>query len=164
MHHFHRSDFPKDIEIGRCHRHIAAAGVGALAARHLKGMDIGLVLRSCIAASGSGRWPSFLWRYGCVRSAENVSRHCRCVLQRWSESHVMGTDAEHTRTHMTIAMPGSTTQSLGLLDNNKPQESLYLFQSPSMALAISLAAERNQFDSLRRRSLKMLATWRLLPR
>src|ERR1022692_983329 len=47
---------------------------------------------------------------------------------------------------------------------NSPQESLYLFQSPSMALAISLAAERNQFDFLRPRSLKMSATWRLLPR
>src|ERR1017187_7107278 len=47
---------------------------------------------------------------------------------------------------------------------NSPQESLYLFQSPSMALAISLAAARNQFDFLRPRSLKMSATWRLLPR
>ena len=47
---------------------------------------------------------------------------------------------------------------------NWPQEFLYVFQSPSMALAISLAAERNQFDFLRRRSLKMLATWRLLPK
>jgi len=33
--------------------------------------------------------------------------------------HVMGTDAEHTRTHMTIAVPGATSQSLGLPDNNK---------------------------------------------
>src|ERR1035437_5596351 len=47
---------------------------------------------------------------------------------------------------------------------NWPQESLYFFQSPSIALAISLAAERNQFDFLRRRSLRMLATWRLLPK
>src|ERR1039457_2047829 len=47
---------------------------------------------------------------------------------------------------------------------NWPQESLYFFQSSSMALAISLAAERNQFDFLRRRSLRMLATWRLLPK
>jgi len=47
---------------------------------------------------------------------------------------------------------------------NSPQESLYLFQSPSMALAISLAAERNQFDFLRPKSFKMPATWRLLPR
>src|ERR1035441_4284058 len=47
---------------------------------------------------------------------------------------------------------------------NSPQESLYLFQSPTMALAISLAAERNQFDFLRPRSFKMPATWRLLPR
>src|ERR1017187_2852663 len=47
---------------------------------------------------------------------------------------------------------------------NSPQESLYPFQSPSMALAISLAAERNQFDFLRPRSFKMSATWRLLPR
>jgi hypothetical protein len=33
--------------------------------------------------------------------------------------HVMGADAEHTRTHMTIAVPGATTQSLGLPENNK---------------------------------------------
>jgi hypothetical protein len=31
--------------------------------------------------------------------------------------HVMGADAEHTRNHMTIAVPGATTQSLGLPDN-----------------------------------------------
>jgi hypothetical protein len=33
--------------------------------------------------------------------------------------HVMGADAEHARTHMTIAVPGATTQSLGLPDNGK---------------------------------------------
>jgi hypothetical protein len=33
--------------------------------------------------------------------------------------HLMGADADHTRTHMTIAVPGATTQSLGLPDNNK---------------------------------------------
>jgi hypothetical protein len=33
--------------------------------------------------------------------------------------HFMGPDAEHARTHMTIAVPGATTQSLGLPDNNK---------------------------------------------
>ena len=33
--------------------------------------------------------------------------------------HVMGADAEHARTHMTIAVPGATSQSLGLPDNNK---------------------------------------------
>jgi hypothetical protein len=33
--------------------------------------------------------------------------------------HVMGADAEHARTHMTIAVPGATTQSIGLPDNNK---------------------------------------------
>jgi hypothetical protein len=33
--------------------------------------------------------------------------------------HLMGTDQEHARPHMTIAMPGATTQSLGLPDNNK---------------------------------------------
>jgi hypothetical protein len=33
--------------------------------------------------------------------------------------HVMGADAEKARTHMTIAVPGATTQSLGLPDNNK---------------------------------------------
>jgi hypothetical protein len=33
--------------------------------------------------------------------------------------HVMGADAQHTRTHMTIAVPGATTQSTGLPDSNK---------------------------------------------
>jgi hypothetical protein len=33
--------------------------------------------------------------------------------------HVMGADQEHARTHMTIAVPGATSQSLGLPDNNK---------------------------------------------
>jgi hypothetical protein len=33
--------------------------------------------------------------------------------------HVMGADGEHTRKHMTIAVPGATTQSLGLPDNPK---------------------------------------------
>jgi hypothetical protein len=33
--------------------------------------------------------------------------------------HVMGADAEHTRNHMTIAVPGATTQSLALPSDNK---------------------------------------------
>ena len=33
--------------------------------------------------------------------------------------HFMGPDQEHARMHMTIAVPGATTQSLGLPDNNK---------------------------------------------
>jgi hypothetical protein len=33
--------------------------------------------------------------------------------------HLMGPDKEHARTHMTIAVPGATTQSTGLPDNNK---------------------------------------------
>jgi hypothetical protein len=33
--------------------------------------------------------------------------------------HYMGPDQEHARYHMTIAVPGATTQSLGLPDNNK---------------------------------------------
>jgi hypothetical protein len=33
--------------------------------------------------------------------------------------HLMGADAEHTRTHMTIAVPGATTKSTGLPENNK---------------------------------------------
>ena len=33
--------------------------------------------------------------------------------------HLQGADAEHTRTHMTIAVPGATTQSLGFPENNK---------------------------------------------
>jgi hypothetical protein len=33
--------------------------------------------------------------------------------------HLMGADAEHARKHMTIAIPGATTASTGLPDNNK---------------------------------------------
>ena len=33
--------------------------------------------------------------------------------------HFMGADQEHARYHMTIAVPGATTQSTGLPDNNK---------------------------------------------
>ncbi len=33
--------------------------------------------------------------------------------------HVMGADKDHIRNHMTIAVPGATTQSLGLPDNPK---------------------------------------------
>lgn len=32
--------------------------------------------------------------------------------------HMMGADADHLRTHMTIAVPGATAQSLGLPDKN----------------------------------------------
>ena len=33
--------------------------------------------------------------------------------------HLMGPDRERTRTHMTVALPGATTQSTGLPDNPK---------------------------------------------
>jgi hypothetical protein len=33
--------------------------------------------------------------------------------------HIMGADKDHTRPHMTIAVPGATTQSLGLPDNGR---------------------------------------------
>jgi hypothetical protein len=33
--------------------------------------------------------------------------------------HVLGPDKDHARIHMTIAVPGATTQSIGLPDNNK---------------------------------------------
>jgi hypothetical protein len=33
--------------------------------------------------------------------------------------HILGADREHARAHMTIAVPGATTQSIGLPDNNK---------------------------------------------
>jgi hypothetical protein len=33
--------------------------------------------------------------------------------------HMLGPDREHAHAHMTIAVPGATTQSLGLPDNNK---------------------------------------------
>jgi hypothetical protein len=33
--------------------------------------------------------------------------------------HLMGPDREHARTHMTVAVPGATTQSTGLADNPK---------------------------------------------
>ena len=33
--------------------------------------------------------------------------------------HMFGPDREHARLHMTIAVPGATSQSIGLPDNNK---------------------------------------------
>lgn len=33
--------------------------------------------------------------------------------------HILGPDKEHARVHMTIAVPGATSQSIGLPDNNK---------------------------------------------
>jgi hypothetical protein len=33
--------------------------------------------------------------------------------------HMLGPDREHARIHVTIAVPGATTQSFGLPDNNK---------------------------------------------
>ena len=33
--------------------------------------------------------------------------------------HVTGVDKDHTRSHITIAVPGATSQSLGLPDNNR---------------------------------------------
>jgi hypothetical protein len=33
--------------------------------------------------------------------------------------HLRGADADHTTTHMTIAVPGATAQSMGLPDTNK---------------------------------------------
>jgi hypothetical protein len=33
--------------------------------------------------------------------------------------HLMGADAEHTRKHITVAVPGATTQSLGLPESGK---------------------------------------------
>jgi hypothetical protein len=36
--------------------------------------------------------------------------------------HLMGADAEHTRTHMTIAVPGATGASLGLPENGRAGE------------------------------------------
>lgn len=33
--------------------------------------------------------------------------------------HVMGADADHTRTHITIAVPGATTQTTGLPESGK---------------------------------------------
>ena len=33
--------------------------------------------------------------------------------------HLMGADAEHTRKHVTVAVPGATTQSMGLPENGR---------------------------------------------
>ena len=33
--------------------------------------------------------------------------------------HLMGADKDHTRTHMTVAVPGATAQSMGLPDNGR---------------------------------------------
>jgi hypothetical protein len=43
--------------------------------------------------------------------------------------HLMGPDREHARTHMTIAVPGATTQSLGLPDNNKATGGVWIMNA-----------------------------------
>ena len=47
--------------------------------------------------------------------------------------HVMGPDREHARTHMTIAIPGATTQSTGLPD--KPGQGGVWIMNPGTSTA-----------------------------
>jgi hypothetical protein len=46
--------------------------------------------------------------------------------------HMSGPDQEHARKHVTIAVPGATTQSLGLPDNNK-QGGVWIMNAGSTA-------------------------------
>ncbi len=54
--------------------------------------------------------------------------------------HVMGADAEHTRKHMTIAIPGATTQSTGLPDNAK-QGGVWIMNAGTSAAHIMTPGE-----------------------
>jgi hypothetical protein len=46
--------------------------------------------------------------------------------------HLSGPDQEHARKHVTIAVPGATTQSLGLPDDNK-QGGVWIMNSGTSA-------------------------------
>jgi hypothetical protein len=122
------------------------------------------------------RWPSTLQRpmYPTGRgrfAPEPLIPSCASSLMVWRKAngcwatrlclysgarHEQGSSARRSR-----RWPSAQSKYVG---TNWPQASLYFFQSHSMALAISLAAERNHVDFLRRRSLRMLPTWRLLPK
>lgn len=54
--------------------------------------------------------------------------------------HAMGADREHARMHMTIALPGATTQSIGLPDNNK-QGGVWIMDAGTSAAHIMTPGE-----------------------
>ena len=54
--------------------------------------------------------------------------------------HLMGADAEHARKHMTIALPGATTQSTGIPDNNK-QGGVYIMNAGTTTAHIMTPGE-----------------------
>jgi len=54
--------------------------------------------------------------------------------------HFMGADQEHARTHMTIAVPGATSQSLGLPDTNK-QGGVWIMNAGSTAAHLMTPGE-----------------------
>jgi hypothetical protein len=43
--------------------------------------------------------------------------------------HLMGADKDHTRTHMTIAVPGATTATTGLPEKSNGQGSVYIMNA-----------------------------------
>jgi hypothetical protein len=54
--------------------------------------------------------------------------------------HLMGADREHARTHMTIAVPGATTQTTGLPENNK-QGGVYIMNAGTSTAHIMTPGE-----------------------
>jgi hypothetical protein len=54
--------------------------------------------------------------------------------------HALGADREHARMHMTIALPGATTQSVGLPDNAK-QGTVWLMDAGTSAAHIMTPGE-----------------------
>jgi hypothetical protein len=54
--------------------------------------------------------------------------------------HVMGADAEHTRNHMTIAVPGATQKTLGLPEDNK-QGGVYIMNAGTTTAHIMTPGE-----------------------
>jgi hypothetical protein len=55
--------------------------------------------------------------------------------------HAMGADKDHIRTHMTIAVPGATTQSLGLPDNPKQQGGVWIMNAGTTTAHLMIPGE-----------------------
>src|SRR4029078_6449012 len=62
---------------------------------------------------------------------------------------VMAADKDHTRTHMTIAVPGATTQSMGLPDNNK-QGGVWMMNAGTTTAHLITAGEYGARNALER--------------
>jgi hypothetical protein len=55
--------------------------------------------------------------------------------------HLMGPDKDKTRTHMTVALPGATTQSTGLPDNPKATGGVWIMNAGTTTAHLMIPGE-----------------------